>query len=74
MCPIYYLEIFYIIFITLDLFWSSYGSENILWFLILQFILDIWYYNILIGNCSCYVKTEQVKNSPSLFKTLFSNF
>ena len=42
MCPIDYLEIFYIIFITLDLFWSSYGSENILWFLILQFILDIW--------------------------------
>ena len=42
MCPIDYFEIFYIIFITLDLFWSSYGSENILWFLILQFILDIW--------------------------------
>ena len=70
MCPIEYLEIFYIIFITLDLFWSSYGSENILWFLILQFILDIWYYNILIGNCSCYVKTFRKRRQVLLFASM----
>ena len=35
MCAIDNLEILYIIFITLDLFWNSCSSENILWFWIL---------------------------------------